>query len=123
MHLPPAIGRFNKAVTNPVQRLWAPHLPPYAMVEHVGRKSGRTYATPVTAWVDGDRVSIILTYGRDTDWVRNVRAAGSFGLTRRSRSHRVVEARVIPSDSPDVARSARLPARLFDSVLIGRIID
>jgi deazaflavin-dependent oxidoreductase (nitroreductase family) len=122
MQLPRAIGRFNKVVTNRIQGLWAPRLAPYAVVEHIGRTSGRQYSTPVLAWVDGDRLSIILTYGRHTDWVRNVRAAGAFGLIRRSRHHHVVEVRVVPSDSPDVARGARIPARFFDSVLIGRLV-
>ena len=42
------------------------------MVEHVGRKSGTRYSIPVLAWVDGDKVSIVLGYGRNSDWVRNV---------------------------------------------------
>ncbi|MGV9713482.1 nitroreductase family deazaflavin-dependent oxidoreductase [Gordonia sp. NPDC003424] len=122
MKMPPIVARFNKAVSNPIQRQWAPRLAPWAMVEHVGRTSGRRYSTPVMAWVDGERLSIVLVYGRHTDWVRNVLAAGQFGVIRKSRHHTVVRPRVIPSDSPDVARGARLPARLFDSVLIGTIV-
>lgn len=36
------IARFNKYVTNPLQRLWAPRLPYMAVIEHTGRKSGRS---------------------------------------------------------------------------------
>ncbi|MFW0795974.1 nitroreductase family deazaflavin-dependent oxidoreductase [Gordonia sp. CPCC 205515] len=122
MQLPAAVGRFNKVVTNPIQRLWAPRLAPWAMVEHVGRTSGATYSIPVLAWVEGDRLSIVLAYGRHTDWVRNVLAAGEFGFVRKSKHYKVIRPRIIPSDSPDVARGARLAAQLFDSVLVGTVI-
>ncbi len=121
MRIPRAVARLNKRVTNPIQRQWAPRLAPYAMVEHVGRKSGRHYSIPVMAWVDGDRLTIILTYGRHTDWVRNVQAAGTFGLIRKNRHYRVTGPRVVPSDSPDIAQGARIPARLFDSALLGTL--
>ena len=123
MKIPKAVARVNKKVTNPIQRQWAPRLAPWAMIEHVGRKSGKKYSIPVLAWVDDDRLSIVLTYGRHTDWVRNVQAAGEFGLIRKSRHYKVVRPRIIPSDSPDVASGARIPARMFESVLIGTIVD
>lgn len=44
-----------------------------AEVEHVGRRSGRTYRNPVNAFRDGDHVTFALTYGRRVDWLRNVR--------------------------------------------------
>ncbi|GAA1481817.1 hypothetical protein GCM10009624_22570 [Gordonia sinesedis] len=122
MRLPQGLARFNKIVTNPIQRRWAPHVAPFAMVEHVGRKSGKRYEIPVLAWVDDDRISIVLTYGRDTDWVRNTLAAGSCGIVRRNRHYTLVRPRIVPADSPDVARGARLPARGFDWVLIGTLI-
>lgn len=123
MRLPKALARFNKVVTNPIQRQWAPHLPPFAMIEHVGRKTGKKYSIPVLAFVERDKVTIILTYGRHTDWVRNVQAAGSFGLIRKDRHYRVTGPRVVPSDSPDLARAARIPALLFESALLGTLIE
>ena len=121
MKIPAVVARINKKVTNPIQRMWAPRLAPYAMVEHVGRKSGRKYSNPVLAWVQGDRLAIVLTYGRHTDWVRNVQAAGSFGLVRKSKHYTVTGPRVVPSDSPDIPRGARIPGRFFDSVLLGTL--
>lgn len=123
MKIPKAVARFNKKVTNPIQRQWAPRLAPWAMVEHVGRKSGKEYSIPVLAWVDDDRLSIVLTYGRHTDWVRNVQAANEFGLVRKSKHYKVVRPRIIPSDSPDLASGARIPARMFESVLIGTLVE
>lgn len=119
MRLPRSVARFNKVVTNPIQRRWAPYLPPWAMVHHVGRVSGKSYSIPVLAWVDGDRLSIILTYGRHTDWVKNVTATGRFGLTRKNTDYTVTNVRVVPSDSPDIALAARIPGRFFESALIG----
>lgn len=100
MKLPRGLARFNKRVTNPIQRRWAPYVAPWAMVEHVGRKSGTRYSIPVLAWVDGDKVSIVLGYGRNSDWVRNVEAAGGFEMTRRGQHLHVVNPRVVASDSP-----------------------
>lgn len=121
MHLPAALARANKYVTNPIQRRWAPHLAPWAVIEHVGRRSGRSYRTPVLAWVADDTISIVLHYGRDTDWVRNVTAAHGCSITRRDKHFRLVRPRIIPSDSPDVARGARLSARAASWVLIGTL--
>jgi deazaflavin-dependent oxidoreductase (nitroreductase family) len=49
---------------------------PFSLVRHVGRKTGRTYETPLLlAKVDGGFVAE-LTYGPDVAWYRNVVAAG-----------------------------------------------
>ena len=47
-----------------------------AQIRHVGRRSGRTYTTPVSARRSGDTVLIALTFGNQSDWSRNVRSAG-----------------------------------------------
>lgn len=48
---------------------------PFALVRHVGRKSGKPYETPIIVQpVDGGFM-IELTYGEDVDWYRNVVAA------------------------------------------------
>ena len=47
-----------------------------AQIRHVGRRSGRTYITPVSARRSGDTVLIALTFGNQSDWSRNVRSAG-----------------------------------------------
>jgi deazaflavin-dependent oxidoreductase (nitroreductase family) len=86
---------FNRVVTNPIQRLWAPHLPPFAVVVHTGRRSGRTFETPVLAFPDGDRIAIGLTYGSRAQWVRNVLAADEAELIRRDRRIRVRNPRIV----------------------------
>lgn len=67
--------RFNKVVANRVLIHLAGHSS-FVELEHVGRRSGRTYRIPVNAFRDGDRLTIGLTYGSRVDWYRNVVAAG-----------------------------------------------
>ena len=99
--VPRAVARFNKRVTNKVQGLWAPYLPPWASIEHVGRRSGRRYSTPVVATVKGDHLYVAVLYGEQSDWVRNVLAAGGGEVRRAGRMRtidtpRVRDARGVP---------------------------
>src|ERR1700750_3389509 len=92
--VPRGVARFNKRVTNKVQGLWAPYLPPWASIEHVGRRSGRRYSTPVVATVAGDRLYVAVLYGKESDWVRNVLAAGGGEVRRAGRMRAFDEPRV-----------------------------
>jgi deazaflavin-dependent oxidoreductase (nitroreductase family) len=87
MPLPDGLARFNRRVTNPFMRTFAGRMPGMAIVEHLGRSSGRQYRTPVNAFRTDDGCAIALTYGPDRDWVKNVQAAG--GCTLRQRGRRV----------------------------------
>ena len=49
---------------------------PFALVRHVGRRSGRPYETPLLLARLGDDFVAELTYGPNVDWHRNVMAAG-----------------------------------------------
>src|SRR5215469_4031915 len=48
---------------------------PMAQIHHVGRRSGKAYITPTSAHIRGDLLLIALTFGNQSDWSRNVRAA------------------------------------------------
>lgn len=121
VRVPRAVATANKYVTNPIQGLWAPRIAPWAVVEHVGRRSGTAYSTPVLAWVEGDRLSIPLVYGAGSDWVRNVLAAGEFTLVRAGRRYSIAGPRIVPPDSPDIVGAARHLGRPFEGVLFGRV--
>ena len=43
----------------------------YSIVKHGGRRSGREYASPVSACPLGDGFVITILYGVDSQWVRN----------------------------------------------------
>jgi deazaflavin-dependent oxidoreductase (nitroreductase family) len=47
-----------------------------AQIRHVGRRSGRSYVTPVSARLSNEVAVIPLTFGNVSDWARNIRAAG-----------------------------------------------
>ena len=58
---------------------------PMAQIHHVGRRSGKAYVTPTSAHLSGDMLLIGLTFGNQSDWSRNVRAAA--GCTVRLGGH------------------------------------
>jgi deazaflavin-dependent oxidoreductase (nitroreductase family) len=81
-------------VVNPVLRHVAPHLPSFALVRYRGRTSGRRYEIPLNVFRDGGDWVIVLTYGSDAEWVKNVLAAGEAEITTGGRTVRLVEPRV-----------------------------
>ena len=67
---------FVKHFVNPILR-YATHSSrgPFALLRHVGRKSGKTYENPIMVWRVEDGFVIALTYGPQVDWLRNLQAA------------------------------------------------
>jgi deazaflavin-dependent oxidoreductase (nitroreductase family) len=111
---PSWLPAVNKVVTNRIQGLWAPYLPPYAVMIHKGRKSGREYRTPVTAFRTGDTLVVPLFYGDKADWVRNLVASTQGGVERLGRLHRLSNVRVsdVATDGDLVPGLARPVVRL-----------
>jgi deazaflavin-dependent oxidoreductase (nitroreductase family) len=73
-------------ILNPLMvRLAGRRLFPMAQIHHVGRRSGKAYVTPTSAHIRGGVLLIGLTFGNQSDWSRNVRAAG--GCTVRLGGH------------------------------------
>jgi deazaflavin-dependent oxidoreductase (nitroreductase family) len=67
----------NKYVTNKVLRGFASRSRgPFAVIRHVGRRSGKPYETTLMVWHLGEGFVIALTYGPKVDWYRNIQAAG-----------------------------------------------
>src|SRR5918999_68238 len=50
--------------------------PIFAIVRHTGRRSGRTFETPVAARRVGDGFVLALAFGNGAHWYRNLLAAG-----------------------------------------------
>ena len=93
------ISPFTKRVVNPITRRFARRLPGFAIVEHVGRRSGRAYRTPLNVFRHRDRYVFALTYGRDVDWVRNVVAAGGCTIVAGGRTLRLIEPELIHDEA------------------------
>jgi deazaflavin-dependent oxidoreductase (nitroreductase family) len=96
MQLPQWLARFNRYVTNPIQRMWAGWAPTMGILEHVGRKSGKPYRTPLTVFPTDDGVAIVLTYGPNRDWLKNVVAAGGGQMRRYGKTFELNDPRVMP---------------------------
>jgi deazaflavin-dependent oxidoreductase (nitroreductase family) len=99
MPLPRALARFNRVATNRVAMLVVGWLPGFAIIEHVGRRTGRTYRTPVSVFRNGDIVTVALTYGPGADWLRNVLAAGGCLAETRGVRLRLREPRVVRDEA------------------------
>ncbi|QEV21492.1 nitroreductase family deazaflavin-dependent oxidoreductase [Streptomyces alboniger] len=68
-----------------------------------GRKSGRSYSTPVDVMSAGEERWLVAAYGV-SDWVRNARAAGEVGLSRGGRSRTLGVVELGPEESVPVLR-------------------
>lgn len=94
MPLSRRVARFNRRFWNRLTLRVAGHLPGFAILRHVGRRSGRAYRTPVNTFrTDGEYI-IALTYGSRSDWVKNVLAAGSCELQTRGRRVHLSDPRI-----------------------------
>jgi deazaflavin-dependent oxidoreductase (nitroreductase family) len=99
MPLPKRLARFNLVVTNPVLGHLASRAPGFAIVLHVGRSSGRRYRTPVNLFRRDGEYVIALTYGADSQWVRNVLAADAVDVETRGRRVRLTQPRVVHDET------------------------
>ena len=99
MALPKGLARFNRVVTNRITGPFAARLPGFAIVHHVGRRSGREHSNPVNLFHHGDRCVIALTYGADSQWVRNVMSAGEVRVRTRGRTIHLIEPEIVHDPS------------------------
>jgi deazaflavin-dependent oxidoreductase (nitroreductase family) len=67
-----------------------------SVVRHVGRRSGRTYETPVIAAQHDDSFLIALPYGKRTDWLKNVLDRGSAAVVTNGQVYEVDRPEVVP---------------------------
>jgi deazaflavin-dependent oxidoreductase (nitroreductase family) len=63
--------------------------PVFSVVEHVGRRSGRSFATPVAARRVAGGFVISLAFGAHADWHRNLIALGGGKIRWRAHEYRV----------------------------------
>jgi deazaflavin-dependent oxidoreductase (nitroreductase family) len=118
MPLPKRLARFNLLVTNRVLGPFARQLPGFAIVSHVGRRSGRAYRTPVNLFRSKDGYVIALTYGSDSQWVRNVLAAGAVDIETRGKRLHLVDPEIVH----DTQRS-RVPSPVRPMLRLANVTD
>jgi len=90
---------INKRYLNPLMLKFAGRrYSSQAIVYHKGRKSGRSYRTPVMIEPVTDGFIIPLSYGTDVDWCRNILAAGQCTIQWHGNSYTVVEPALINAE-------------------------
>jgi deazaflavin-dependent oxidoreductase (nitroreductase family) len=98
----------RRAFFSPLTRLLNPTIrriagrsgvPLLGVVSHRGRRSGRTYSTPVGIGSTGDVLLIPLTFGSTSDWCRNVLAAGGCTITFKGQEYATDQASVVNDTS------------------------
>ncbi len=107
MPLPKWIASANRRATNRVTGPAATRMPGFGVIVHKGRQSGREYRTPVNVFTAEDGYVVALTYGSDSDWVRNVLAAGGCELEHRGHRENLGSPHIVHDES-----RRRVPAGL-----------
>lgn len=90
------MAAFNRVITNPIQGTYAWLIPPWVVLVHRGRRSGRQYRTPVMARVRDGQLRVPVLYGLNSDWVRNLLAAGEGQVVRAGRTRPLTDIHLEP---------------------------
>ena len=90
------IRYFNRRILNPFTLSFAGRRrSPYAIIQHIGRRSGQHYATPVVAKPAGNAFIVPLPYGEQVDWCQNVIAAKGCLVAFHGRCYRVSDPEIV----------------------------
>ena len=77
------------------RQVFARWLPGFGSLTHVGRKSGKVYRTPVNVFRAQNGFIVALTYSSESEWVKNVLAAGGCELETRDKKYQLVAPKVV----------------------------
>ena len=113
--MPRAVANLNRRVTNPVARSLTPWLPCLGTLEHTGRKSGRHYRTPLLVFKTRDGFVILIGYGPESDWLKNVLAGGPTVLHKLGKAIALANPQIVSKAeaAPLITPAPRLFYRLF----------
>lgn len=95
MRVPRAVARFNRRITNPLALAFGGWAPTVGSLEHVGRKSGKRYRTPLNIFDTADGYVILIGYGPESHWVKNVLANGGARVHKHGKTVSVTDPRVM----------------------------
>jgi deazaflavin-dependent oxidoreductase (nitroreductase family) len=92
MNLLPRIRRdwlalITHTLNRLIRRLARASVGPFSRIRHVGRRSGKTYETPLIVAPVRNGFMIELTYGPAVDWHKNVVAAGGCIVVHRGQEY------------------------------------
>jgi deazaflavin-dependent oxidoreductase (nitroreductase family) len=114
MRVPRAVAKFNRRITNPLALPLGGWAPLQGSLEHVGRKSGKRYRTPLNIFDTDAGYVILIGYGLDSHWVQNVLAGGPAIIHKHGKTVPVANPRLVSKAEaePLVTSSARFFYRL-----------
>lgn len=121
MQIPRVVTVFNKYVNNRIQGLWAWLLPPWAVIGHTGRKSGKAYRTPILGFVAHGTFVVPILYGEQSEWVKNLLAANGGTLHRAARRYELRDPRIVPATEITIGGIGGHYARIAPSALVATI--
>src|SRR5258705_2401955 len=98
MPAPRWVARANKIGLNRLTKFIAPWAPGWAVVIHRGRKSGRTFRTPLWAFRRRGGYVIALTHASSADCGRNALPARGCELASRRRHYQLRTPRLYRDD-------------------------
>jgi deazaflavin-dependent oxidoreductase (nitroreductase family) len=112
MPVPKWIAQINKRTFNKMELKRGKR----PVLTHVGRKSGKTHATPLDAHpIDGGFIFLIMYGSKGCDWVQNILASGTAALTIQDEDWQLASPRLITREeaAPLVAADTNLePGRI-----------
>ncbi len=90
------LAQFNKHYLNPLTLSFAgrPGVP-WGIIQHIGRRTGNRYTTPVLVGPTYYAFYIPLPYGQTTDWARNVQEEGGGLVVYGGEAYRVIEPHIV----------------------------
>ncbi len=100
-------GRLARSIFRFMARIWNPPMllvirrgliPNFGLIIHSGRRSGRTFTTPVAVGVRDGAVYIPLTLGIHSHWFQNVVVAGECLVVARGHELRATHPVVVEDE-------------------------
>jgi deazaflavin-dependent oxidoreductase (nitroreductase family) len=108
------LAKINIVLTNRITSLFAGWLPGFGILTHLGRKSAKVYRIPVNVFRAPNGFIIALTYSSQSEWVKNVLAAGGCELQTRGKRYQL--------SAPNVVRDPTRKRFPFPVRLVLRIV-
>ena len=87
---------------NPLVEPLASRAPTTAVLHHRGRRTGRSYNTPVRAFHTSLGYVVPLAYSRNAAWALNLLAAGGGEMTRGGRRYQLTQLRRAGSEAREL---------------------
>ena len=105
------LSLLNNTLNRATSRIARSGRGPFSLIRHVGRKSGRTYETPVILARVPEGFIAELTYGDNVNWYRNVVAAGGCVVVHHRVEYQVTD--IEPCDAERGRAAFPAPFRLI----------